>query len=265
MNRVYSLTKCYFIALLLLLVCDGRALADSQAVQKTNAQIGYASWDSSVSSVRVNNSYSIYGDITFPLTTYLGASLSGGFGSTKILPNANTNVTPTTTGPDCTVSNDSLDAKLFVRDPTLGKIGVNYGAGRQQSRCSGTFLVSGTDSQSTTAYGLSAEYYLSKVTLAVAVTKTQLDPNSDFASDALAMNWYPLDDLRVELSAFGQDLQDTYKVGLEYRPGFLDDSIGLLLAYSIQNQTTEVRTIMFGINYFFEKHIPLITRDRYFR
>jgi hypothetical protein len=265
MYKVYSPMKRYIIALLLLLLCDDNALADSQAVQATNVLVGFASWDTSASVGTANNSYNINGDVTFPLTTYLGASLSGAFGHTRIPTNPYPSSIPTTTGSACSLNNDNLNAQLFVRDQAVGKVGVSYGVGRQESHCSSTFLTTGSDTQDTRSLSASAEYYFSKATLAVAATKTHLGQDSDLVSDSLTVNWYPISDMRVALSAFGLDLKDTYKVGLEYRPAFLDESLSLLVAYSSQHLTTESHSIIVGINYIFGQHVTLITRDRYYQ
>lgn len=257
--------RCLIAMLLLLLLCDDNALADSHAVEATNVQAGFTSWDTHASSGMVNNSYAINGGITFPVVSYLGASLSGAFGHTKLASNPSPNVTPTSAWPSCTISNSNLDAGLFVRDPTLGKVGVSYGAGRQQSHCSATYLITGTDTLSTKDSTASAEYYLSKVTLAVARTKTHLVPGSDLDSDSLTLGWYPDSDVRLALSVYGLDLKNSRQLGLEYQPEFLDDSLSLLLVYSSQRLTTDTHSIMVGFNYFFEKHVPLITRDRQYR
>jgi hypothetical protein len=248
-----------------LLLWTVNALADSQAVQKFNAIVSYTSWDTFESSVRTNNSYAFNGTMTFPLAPYLGASLSGAFGSSTLRTNYDVTGTPTTTTTSCSIGNDNLGASLFVRDPTFGRVGVSYTAGQQKSRCSGTFLTSGTDSQDTSGYGASAEYYFSKVTVGAAMTKTTLGTNSEFTSSALSLGWYPLDDLRFEMSAAGGDLQNSYHVGVEYRPAFLDESISLMLGYTYQNLLVETSTVMIGVSYFFVKHVPLISRDRNFR
>jgi hypothetical protein len=256
--------KRTFVAMLLLL-WNVNAFADSQAVQKFNAIINYSAWDTFESSVRTNNSYAFNGAITFPLAPYLGASLSGAFGSSALRTNYDANGKPSTTTTSCSIGDDNLGATLFVRDPTLGRLGVSYGAGRQKSRCSGTFLTTSSDSQDTSGYGVSAEYYFSKITIGAAMTKTNLGSSSELKSSALSVGWYPLSDLRFEMSAAGGDLQNSYHVGLEYRPAFLDESISLLLGYTYQNLLVETHTIMVGISYFFEKHVPLITRDRYYQ
>lgn len=250
---------------LLLLACNRIALADSQAVQKTNVIVGYASWDTSSSSVRVGNSYDIYGGVAFPLAPYLGASLTGAFGSSTLRTNYNADGTSTNTSTTCSIGNDNLDAELFARDPTVGKLGISYAAGRQKSHCNGTFLTTGSDVQDTSGYGIHAEYYFSSVTAAAAYAKTNVGSNSELNSASLSAGWYPMSDLRIDMSASGLDLKNSYMVGLEYRPAFLDESLSLLLSYTSQNLSTQTHTIMVGINYFFEKHVPLITRDRYYR
>lgn len=253
------------IIAILLLLGGTNALADSQAVQATNVQASFVSGDTYASGGRASNIYDINGGVTFPLLTYLGASLSGTYGHTNIASNPFPNSTPGTAWPSCTVSSANLDAGLFVRNSAIGKVGVSYGAGRQQSHCSATFLATGTDTLDTTNYAANAEYYFSTVTIAVARAQSHIDSANNLDSDTLTASWYPINNVRVGLSANGLDFKNTYSLGLEYQPEFLDNSLSLLFGYTTQRQTIETHSITVGFGYFFDKRVDLMTRDRQYR
>ncbi len=253
------------ISAILLLLGGTNALADSQAVQETNGQASFVSGDTYASGGRTSNIYGINGGITFPVLTYLGASLSGTYGHTNLASNPFPNTTPGSAWPSCTVSSGDLDAGLFVRNSAIGKVGISYGVGRQQSHCSATFLATGTDKLDTKNYAGNAEYYFSNVTIAVVRTQTQIDSATNLDSDTLTTSWYPTNNLRVGLSANGLDLKNTYSFGLEYQPEFLDNSLSLLLGYTTQRQTIETHSITVGFGYFFDKRVDLMTRDRQYR
>ncbi|MHB8741930.1 MAG: hypothetical protein ACYC9L_02285 [Sulfuricaulis sp.] len=255
---------------ILLLLGNTNVLADSPAVQETNGQAGLVTGDTYNPNGRASNIYDISGGATFPLLTYLGASLTGTYGHSNLAwPIVVTNPSPNSallTGPpSCTVSSGDLNAGLFVRNSTFGRIGISYGAGRQQSNCSATFLSTGTGTLNTKSYAANAEYYLSTVTLAAARTQTRIESANNLDSDTLTASWYPVNNMRVGLSASGLDLKDTYSFGLEYQPEFLDNSISLLFGYTTQHQTINTHAITVGFSYFFDTHVDLITRDRQYR
>jgi hypothetical protein len=254
----------HIIAVLLLLGVTN-ALADSQAVQATNFQASFESGDTYASGNRASNIYDINGGVTFPLLTYLGASLSGTYGHTNIATNPFPNSTPGSAWPSCVVTSGNLDAGLFARDSAIGKVGISYGAGRQQSHCSATFLATGTDTLDTKNYAANAEYYFSRVTIAVARGRSHIDSANNLDSDSLTASWYPINNVRVGLSANGLDFKNTYSFGLEYQPEFLDNSLSLLLDYTTRRETIETHSVTVGFAYFFDKRVDLMTRDRQYR
>lgn len=256
--------KRHSIAVLLLLGATN-ALADSQAVQATNGQVSFESGDTYFSGNRTSNIYNINGGVTFPLLTYLGASLSGTYGHTNIASNPFPNSTPTSAWPSCTITSGNLDAGLFFRNSDVGKVGVSYGAGRQQSHCNATFVATGTDTLDTKNYSANAEYYLSNFTIAVARAQTDIKSANNLDSDSLTASWYPINNMRVGLSAFGLDFKKTYSLNLEYQPEFLDNSVSFLFGYTTQRQVIETHSITVGFGYFFEKRVDLMTRDRQYR
>ncbi len=259
--------KYYVIAGLLLFYCAD-ALADSQAVQATTFQAGFASGDTHTSGGSDSSTYGINGSITFPLAAYLGASLSGAYAHSNLatnFPSETNNLTPANASPSCNINQGNLDAGLFLRDPTIGKVGISYGAGRARSGCSATFLATGTDTLDTKNYTANAEYYFSKVTIALARTRTHLESAGDLNSDTLTASWYSTNNVRVALSAYGLDFKNTYSLGFEYQPEFLENSTSLLFGYTTRHQTIETHSIMVGFGYYFDKRVDLITRDRQYR
>ena len=259
--------KHYVIAGLLLFY-GADALADSQAVQETTFQTGFASGDTYTSGGSDSSTYGINGGVTFPLATYVGASLSGAYAHSNLATNFSSethSLGPANTLPACSINHGNLDAGLFLRNPTIGKVGIGYGVGRARSGCSATFLATGTDTLETKNYTANAEYYFSKMTIAVAGTRTHLDAAGNLNSDTLTASWYSTNNVRVALSADGLDFKNTYSLGLEYQPEFLENSTSLLFGYTTQRQTIETRSIMVGFSYYFDKRVDLITRDRQYR
>lgn len=254
----------YLIALLLLF-CDRSALADSLAVQTTNAQAGFTSRDTYAAPGRVDYGYDFTGRITLPLATYLGASFSGAYNHTNLAVNLDSNLTSASALTSCAVDGNNLGAELFVRNPDYGKVSIGYGTGRQKSHCDATYLLTGTNILDTSGPTLSAEYYFSNITVAASRTQTHLGPNAKLDSDSLSLGWYPSSNARLSLSTYGLDLRNTNKLSLEYRPDFLDDSMSLLLSYSTQRLTTKTNALLIGFDYFFDKRVTLITRDRHYR
>ncbi|OGI48688.1 MAG: hypothetical protein A2151_07315 [Candidatus Muproteobacteria bacterium RBG_16_65_34] len=267
MNAKNSPAKRFFLAVSLLLY-GAHALADSSAVQATNFQLGFASGDTYVSGSRDSNTYGINGSVTFPLLAYLGGSLSGAYAHTNLaanFPSETGTSTSASARPLCSVDRDDLAAGLFVRDPTIGRVGIGYGAGRTQSHCDATFLSTGTDTLETRNYAADAAYYFSKATLAIARTRTRLEAGGDLNSSTLTASWYPTNNARATLSAGGLDFKNTYSLGLDYQPEFLDNSLSLLFAYTARQQAIEARFLTIGLSYYFDKRVDLITRDRQYR
>jgi len=252
----------------LLALYGPHAFADSQAVRAVNYQLAYASGDTNTSGGSDSRTNGINGGVTFPLATYLGASVSGAYAHSTLatnFPNGTNVLTLASTAPHCTVNSKDLDAGLFVRDPTIGRIGVSYGLGRAKSNCDASFVVTGTDTLDTRVYAVGAEYYFPKVTIALSRTQTRFDPVNKFDSDVLTGSWYPTNILRVALSAEGMSMKNTYSLGLEYQPEFLDNSSGLSISYSTRHQTVTSHIVMVGLVYYFGERTDLLTRDREYR
>lgn len=257
--------KRYFLAVPLLL-CGVHARADTPAaVAATNYQAGLTTGDTYISGDRASNMYDFNGSANFPLATYLGATLSGDYGHTNLTTNPFPDTTPSSTWPSCTVHSKNLDAGLFVRNPSLGRIGVGYGAGRQESHCNATFVDTGSDTLNTRHSTASAEYYFSRVTVAVARSKLHIESGNGLDLSMLGASWYPVNSTRITLAADGLDFKDTYHLDMEYQPEFLDNSMSFSFGYTTQRQTLTSHSISVGFRYFFDTNANLLTRDRHYR
>jgi hypothetical protein len=259
--------KRYFLAVPLLL-CGIHARADAPAaaaVAATNYQAGLNSGDTYISGNRATYFYDINGSITFPLATYLGATFSGNYDHTSITSNPFPDTTPPRAWPSCAVHSKNFEAGLFARNSSFGRIGVDYGAGRQESHCNATFVDTGGDTLNTRHSTASAEYYFSRVTFAVARSKLHIESGNDLDSETLGASWYPINATRITLAADGLDFKDTYHLDMEYQPEFLDNSMSFLFGYTTQRQTLTTHSISVGFRYFFDTNANLLTRDRHYR
>lgn len=252
----------------LLLVHSAPALCDSQAVERTNYQVGIGAGDVTRSGTRVSNSYGVNARGTIALADYFGAALALA-GERTNLAAAFRSETPALTAPgtppECELDTSRLELDLFARAASTGRIGVQYGAGQARSKCDGTFLATGTKALDTQSIAANAEYYLARVTLAAARTHTHLDGSADLDSATLAAAWYPTDNLRLTLAADGLDLKDRYRIELEYQPPLFGNALSLLLGYGEQDVPEKTRSITVGISYFFGTRVELLTRDRHYR
>ena len=257
--------KRYLLAVPLL-VWGAHARADAAAaVAASNYQAGLVGKDTYISGNRVNKTYNVNASAVFPLTTLLGTSFTANYDHVNIVSDPYNNAVPSSSWPTCSVHSVTLDAGLFARKPSRGKIGIDYGAGQQTSRCNATFLATGTEKLKTHYATASAEYYFSKVTFGVSRTNTQIESGSGFDSDTLTASWYPVNDMRVSLAADGLDLKKTYHLNMEYQPGFLDNTISLVFGFTTQKQTLTTNVYSVGFMYFFGTKVDLITRDRMYR
>ena len=252
----------------LLLAYGGSALADPTAVKSTHYQIGYESGDINTvggSDSRVN---AVDGSITLPLAGYLGASVSAFYDHYSMAANfasLGSGLTLASSLPQCSVIDKGLSAGLFIRDPSVGRISAGYGAGQAMSHCESTFLISGTAKLDTKNYSAGAQYYLSRFTIGVSWNQTRFNAFDRFNSDSLTGSWYPTNILRVDLATYGQDLKNTYSLGVEFQPKFFGNSSGLWASYTRRHQTVTDNIIMVGIRYYFGRRVDLLTRDREYR
>jgi hypothetical protein len=176
----------------------------------------------------------------------------------------------TATGKDsqsCSFSDTDLGATLFARDPSLGRVGLSYGRGKFSSNCGdrSLFLPTADDSMTTKSLRAFAEWYWRDLTLAAARTETSFERGDKLKSNSATLSWYPIDNLRVALTA--NDLYDQHEYGilLVNQPEFLGNGFSVSLGYSVRNVQPEVRTVSFNLIYHFGTEVNLIDRDRKYR
>jgi hypothetical protein len=240
-------------------------LAQAQAVEKSNYEIGLRTADTYESGNRLSYYYAYAGRATFPLGKYLGMSLSGDYVNSTLVATPSSDVTGGTPWEGCGYHGVDYTANLFARLPERGRFGIGYSSNKITSQCSATFLSDGTDTLKTDSYSVNAEYYFTRATLAAAWTHTNITNPGDVTTDSLTASWYPTEVTRLSVTAGGLDMKDTYSFALEYQPAFLDNLYGVRFSYTHQDQTISTQTFMVGVSYYFGKNVDLITRDRTYR
>ena len=243
-------------------------LAGTEAVKSVHYQIGYQSGDINTVGGSDSKVNAVDGSITLPVAGLVGASISGFYDHYDLASNFSSfgsGLILASSLPYCTVIDKGLSAGLFVRDPSVGRIMAGYGGGQAMSHCQTTFLATGGPKLDMRDYTAGAEYYFPRFTLGVSWDETRFTSLDRFTSDRITGSWYPTDILRVDLSAYGQDLKNTYGFGMEYQPEFFGNSSGLWFSYTRRHQTVTSNIILVGIRYYFGKRVDLIERDREYR
>ncbi|HEY5808172.1 MAG TPA: outer membrane beta-barrel protein [Povalibacter sp.] len=258
-------------ALLASTLCCAGALAQSRAVEKTHVELGLTSIDSDTEDSTSSGTLGLNLAATFPIGSYLGASLSGDFSKTSTRNRDVLGDNPDAEAgsrPSCNFENSGGNASLFFRRPNLGRVGVSYGVGNIKSDCDGesVFPLSGADKLKTDNYRAFAEYYISDFTFGASYTTTKLeDSDDDLKTTALSASWYPFDSLKVSLA--GSDLyeENTYGITVEHQPEMLGDGLSVWLGFSSTDAEPKTQTINIGIAYFFGRTATLKDRDRQYR
>ncbi len=251
------------------LYCTG-ALADdnlpdpTRAVQDINGDAGL-SFEDVRSSGGPNKTVGLNAQAVFPLGPYIGFSLAGDIAKTNI--DVARHDTTLGTTPSCSVNDTGLEAGLFTRNPTLGKIGVSFGVGHLHSSCDGdaAFVASQASSNNSHNYQAAGEYYLHDFTLGAAHTQTHVPGQGDLNQDLFSVSWYPVADVRITPSGGRQDHNDLYGVAVEAQPEFLSQTVSVVLSYSLLRQSSDIKSFSIGFVHHFGKPIDLEVRDRYYR
>lgn len=265
MNKVITTT---YISLVIIFVLSfsPMAMAATQAVSDTNYELGFNTADIYSQGNRVSYYHQLGASGTFPLGTYLGASISGHYGNTTLLPtSANNTLNAAYPWGECDYRSTGVAASLFARTPSLGRIGIGYASDRLVSHCQATFIVSGTNNLNSNTYNGDAEYYFQHITIAAAWSYTKIESAGDQTTDSLTTTWYPTNQSRIELTADGRDLKNTYSLDMEYQPDFLDNALGVVFDYTSQHRGVSNQTYMLGVRYYFSTHVDLLQRDRFYR
>lgn len=242
------------------------AIAAAQAVSATNYELRFNTADIYSQGNRVSYYHQFGVAGTFPLGTYIGASISGHYGNTTLLP-AYENNTLNAAYPwgECGYRSTGVATMLFARRPSIGRIDIGYASDRLDSHCEATFIASGTNSLNSNTYNGDVEYYFPRVTITAAWSHTRIKTAGEQTADSLTTAWYPTSQGRIELTADGRDLKNTYDVDVEYQPKFLDNSLGIIFDYTTQHRGISNQTYMLGLRYYFGTHVDLLQRDRFYR
>ncbi len=257
-------------AAVLLLLYGANAVADSRAVEAATFDGGF-NFQEVKAGGDPNHTAGVDGLFTFALASYLGASLSGSASHTNIEADrpaaASTAMTASSISLSCGFNSQDLTAGLFLRNSSIGRIGVSYGVGQIHSDCSdnATFVASDGHTLRTHNYAANAEYYFPQLTIGLARTNTHLDGGNSITADSLTAGWYPVTELRISPSVGRIDSKSSYGLELEGQPEFLGDALSVLLGYSVQRQTPNIKSFTIGFVYHFGKPLELQTRDRQYR
>lgn len=232
--------------LFFLLLLPGIVLAQEiQAVQQSNLEAG-AIFNSNESA----NTSSVNLKENIPLHNYLAASIGARLNHLE--------------GKDSSIYNNNsytLSGNIFLRDPTIGKIGTsyNFSQGFDNSPIQ-TFRYYSND--------IAADYYFDRATFGVTRNISRLEGNSvAFYSTAILLAWYPDDNLKLGLSRFSADFQNdkfSTTITAEYQPSPLNNSASIGLSYSGDSTDNSFNAGIF-LTYFFDTRVNLINRDRKYR
>lgn len=256
MARVFVAALTFFLG--------SRAFADSP-LPPPYFEVGYASGKTHTSgSTTDDNINGVNGTAVIPLPLYLSATVSGAYMRTNLhgpfISGSTSNASSR-----CAVDNRDWQVGLNLREPTVGKLGVSYGAGTELSGCAVQVLGASADKISTTNYAATAEYYFSRFTVGVTGTRTRVASARDLNSSQGTLTWYATNDFSVSTSV--QDLAGTsvYGIGLAYRPEVIEGATRLSVEYDIHREAPKANVIMLNLTYYFDQHLDLMTRDRVYR
>lgn len=241
-----------------------------RAVEATNFALDLHSNDNDTSGSTSTGTLGATLRGTLPIGSWFGASLSGNYSTSRVrtgdvLPREDG--APVGLRPSCSFDNLGGEISLFVRRPTLGKLGVSYGIGELSADCSANsaFLPDGGDKLDTDRQRVDLEVYLGDFTFGGQYTQLSLDGGADLDTTEVKASWYPLDSLKVALSGSDQYEEDTYGILLEHQPEFLGDGFAVQLGYASTDGEPTSRTISIGLSYFFGTRVSLKDRDRLYR
>lgn len=265
-------TLCLAASLAFAPMLTGAAFAaDDFAVRSSNFQLGISSQHVATSGSISNGALGADFDANFPLVSYLGGSVSGSFARSEArvrsaLESADNGTSGTLTQP-CSFNNTTYGASLFLRKPSLGRVGVSYDRGKLDADCGddSQFLSTLGDSLTTKNLTGFVEYYWRDFTFAGQHVETTLERGAKLKSDTFSISWYPLNSLRVGLSTNDLYGNRSYGVMIEHQPEFLGDAFSVSLGYAIRDQDPQVRTVTFNLVYHFGTQVELKTRDREYR
>lgn len=270
----FRVKKTVFLAAIAFACASGAAQAegDSDALSARNYEFAFTSKAVDTSGSPSTGALGAYVDANIPIWGFLGGSLSGAYTHSEVKVRRLLEETSgeTATGKEsqsCAFSDTDLGASLFVRDPSLGRVGLSYGRGKYSSNCGdrSLFLPSNDDSMTTKSLRAFGEFYWRDLTLAADHTETSFEHGEKLKSNTATLSWYAFDNFRVAVT--GNDLysKNEYGILLVNQPEFLGNDFSVSLGYSIRNVKPEVRTVSFNLIYHFGTSVNLIDRDRKYR
>lgn len=261
---------CIVLLAVVALLGSSGALAQSRAAEITTMHVGLAARDIDTSGSTSVGELGLNAGATIPLGEWFAAMLSASYANATVRTRdvlVDAGGTITGARPSCDIESTGGSAGLFLRRPSLGRVGASYGVGRLSSDCGdiSEFLASGADDLDTEHYRAYGEVYLRDFTLGAAFTSTEPDGGEKLESTAVSATWYPIESLRI--TATGNDLYDRNAYGLviEHQPDFMGDALGVYVGYETNEETPRTGIISFGFAYHFGSRVPLQTRDRQYR
>lgn len=266
--------KTVFLAVAAFACASGvaRAEGDGDALSARNYEFAFTSKAVDTSGSPSTGALGGYVDANIPIWGFLGGSLTGSYTHSEVQVRRLLEETSgqTATGKEsqsCAFSDTDLGASLFVRNPSLGRVGLSYDRGHFSSNCGdrSLFLPSNDDSMTTKALRAFAEVYWHELTLGAEHSETSFERGDKLKSNTASLSWYPFDNLRV--AVIGNDLysKNEYGILLVNQPEFLGNDFSVSLGYSVRNVKPEVRTVSFNLIYHFGTAVNLIDRDRKYR
>jgi hypothetical protein len=251
-------------------LCSSNASAQSRAAEVTTVQVGLNARDIDTSGSTSIGELGLNVGGTIPLGDWFAASLSASYSNATVRTRdvlVDAGGTITGARPSCDIDSTGGSAGLFLRRPSLGRVGASYGIGRLSSDCGdvGEFLASGGDELDTEFYRVYGEAYLGDFTLGAAFTSSEPDGGEKLESTTVSAAWYPIESVRI--TASGNDLHDRdgYGIVIEHQPDFMGDALGVYVGYESSDESPRTGIISFGFAYHFGPRVPLQTRDRQYR
>lgn len=238
------------------------ALASTAAVDETNYTFGLASGDNRTDHGGSSGTIGINAAANFPIINYVGGVLSGIYSKTLLSPYFPSQ--GSALDKNCGYKDSAVQAGLFVRDPAIGRIGVNDQVGQLSANCDTVFTPSDSRRLDSKMLSVDAEVYLSKLTFAIDRSRTDLEDNAHIETITYGANLYPNRSTRIMLSVGGLDDRNTYSIEAAYQPTLIEN-VSAFIRFTDQRRPSETRFIYFGFDYYFDTMVDLITRDRQYR
>jgi len=243
----------------------GSGLAAERAVEAVHYQASASGFNLNYDDGADTRALSIGAGLTLPVGRYFGSSLSGGYRDYSSF-----------SYPEADIDVNALDGEiaLFVRSPSLGRIGVSYERTRFEYDTTykdPLYIQYFGTQDSSREYANEAaamiEGYSGPVT--VGVERARYEVSLQYGEDEVSYlttlygGWYVMPDLLFDVRAtFDSSDDDAYQLGIEYQPPFLQSMAGISLSYL---HASDADGFGLTFKFYFDKRFDLITRDRHYR